>query len=78
MGKSAIRLYTLAMCVALLVISIAAPANAAASGGIEVIKGKRKVQPGPGAGEPRSANPVWPPPMYDDFDRRNASGGGGM
>lgn len=78
MGKSAIRPYTLAMCVALLVISIAAPANAAASGGIEVIKSKRKVQPGPGAGEPRSANPVWPPPMYDDFDRRNASGGGGM
>jgi hypothetical protein len=78
MGKSATRLYTLTMCAALLVISMAAPANAGASGGIEVIKSKRKVQLGPSAGEPRSANPAWPPPMYDDFDRKNAGGGGGM
>jgi hypothetical protein len=58
------------------VTSFAASANAAANGGVE--KGKRKVQNGPSVGEPRSVSPAWPPPMYDDFDRKNAGGGGGM
>ncbi|HET7887746.1 MAG TPA: hypothetical protein VFL62_16095 [Bradyrhizobium sp.] len=78
MGKSATRLCTLMACAAIVVTSVAAPAKAAAGGGIELIKNKRKVQNGPGVGESRSASPSWPPPMYDDFDRKNAGGGGGM
>jgi len=69
---------TLTICAALGVGSVAASANAAADGGVEAIKTKRKVQDRPSAGEPRSTSPAWPPPMYDDFDRKNASGGGGM
>jgi hypothetical protein len=78
MGKSATRLCTLTVWAALAAVSIATPANSAASGNTETLKGKRKLQNGPNISEPRPANPSWPPPMYDDFDRKNAGGGGGM
>jgi hypothetical protein len=77
MGKSTIRVLTVTVCAALVAISVCAPANAAASGSVEVEKGKKRIQKEP-LNDPRSARPTWPPPMYDDFDRKNAGGGGGM
>jgi hypothetical protein len=77
MSKSAIRLLTLAIyATALVAIPMVTPANAAtnSSGGVE--KNKKKIQRSLGVSEPRSSNPAWPPPMYDDFDRKNGGGGG--
>src|SRR5579871_245532 len=76
MGKTAIRLLTLTVCAtALAVASMSRPAGAAPHTA-EIEKGKKKVQKGPVANDPRTPS-SWPPPMYDDFDRKS-SGGGGM
>jgi hypothetical protein len=50
------------------------PVNAAASDSRE--KGNKKIQRSVGLGDRRSPDPTWPPPMSDDFDRRNTGGGG--
>jgi hypothetical protein len=76
MSKSAIRLLALTVCAAFGVISATPSANAAASG-VEMAKSKKKIQNN-SIGESRPVSPTWPPPMYDDFDRKNAGGGGGM
>jgi hypothetical protein len=77
MSKSAIRLLTLAIyATALVVVPMVAPAKAATNGSGEIEKNKKKIQRSLGVSEPRSSNPAWPPPMYDDFDRKNGGGGG--
>ena len=77
MSKSAIRLLTLALCAtALMVVPMVTPAKAATNGGGEIEKNKKKVQKSLGVGDPRTSSPAWPPPMYDDFDRKNGGGGG--
>ena len=79
MIKSAIRFLTLSACAAALgmvptLISVkAAPDNSA-----EIEKTKKKIQNSTGVSAPRSASPAWPPPIYDDPDRKAANGGGGM
>jgi hypothetical protein len=76
MSRSAIRLLTLAICAtALVMVPMGTPAKAATNGGREIEKNK-KTQKSLGVSEPRSSNPAWPPPMYDDFDRKNGGGGG--
>jgi len=75
MSRSAIRILTLAICAtALLVVPMATLAKAATNGSGEIEKNKKKKSPG--TGDPRSSSPAWPPPMYDDFDRKNGGGGG--
>lgn len=59
---------------ALIVIPVIAPVKAAASDSRE--KGNRKPPKSAGASDRKSPDPSWPPPMYDDFDRRNTGGGG--
>ena len=77
MSRYAIRLLTLAICAtALLVVPMVTLAKAATNGSGEIGKNKKKVQKSLGVGDPRSSNPAWPPPMYDDFDRKNGGGGG--
>ena len=77
MSRSAIRLLTLAIyATALVVVPMVAPAKAATDGR-EKIEKNRKIQKSPGISNPRSSSPAWPPPMYDDPDRK-VSGGGGM
>jgi hypothetical protein len=77
MSKSATGLLTLAICAtALVVVPMATPAKAATNGSGEIERNKKKIQKSLGAGDPRSSNPAWPPPMYDDFDRKNGGGGG--
>jgi hypothetical protein len=76
-SKSAIGLLTLAIyATALVVAPMVTPAKAATNGGGETGKNKKKVQKSLGVGDSRSSNPAWPPPMYDDFDRKNGGGGG--
>jgi hypothetical protein len=76
-SKSAIGLLTLAIyATALVVVPMVTPAEAATNSSGEIGKNKKKVQKSLGVGDPRSSNPVWPPPMYDDFDRKNGGGGG--
>jgi hypothetical protein len=75
MSRSAIRLLTLAICAtALLMVPMVTPAKAATNGSGEIEKNKKKKSPG--TSDPRSSSPAWPPPMYDDFDRKNGGGGG--
>lgn len=77
MSKSAIRLLTLATYAsALVVVPMVTPAKAVTNSS-EIEKNKKKIQNGPGVSDPRSSSPSWPPPMYDDPDRK-AAGGGGM
>ena len=77
MSKSAVGLLTLALyATALVVAPMVTPAKAATNGSGEIGKNKKKVQKSLGVGDPRSSNPAWPPPMYDDFDRKNGGGGG--
>ena len=79
MCKSAVRLWTLAICAAaIVVVPTVTPAKAATvgSGGIE--KNKKKIIPKAatvGSGDQRFAS-TWPPPMDDDFDRKNGGAGG--
>jgi len=75
----ATRLLTLAIHATLLIaIPTMTPAKAATTDSREVEKGKKKTQKSPGFTDSRPARPTWPPPMEDDFDRKNAGGGGGM
>jgi hypothetical protein len=68
---------TLAICgAALVMVPTITPVNSATNS--EVEKNKKKIQKGTAINEPRSSSPAWPPPMYDDFDRKNTGGGGGM
>jgi hypothetical protein len=76
MSKSAIRLLTLTIyATALLVVPMVTLAKAATNGSGEIEKNKKKIQKSAGVSDPRSSSPAWPPPMYDDFDRRNGGGG---
>jgi hypothetical protein len=76
--KSAIRLLTLAIYgAAFVVVPVTMPAKAATNGNGEVAKDK-KIQKGAASNDPRPSKPAWPPPMYEDFDRKNTGGGGGM
>jgi hypothetical protein len=77
MNKLAIRLLTLAMyATALVVVPMVTPAKAATNSSKEIKKKKKMTNRSPATGDPRSANP-FSSNMYDDFDRRNAGGGGG-
>jgi hypothetical protein len=58
------------------VVPMVTPAKAATNGGGEIEKNKKKIQKSAGISAPRSSSPAWPPPMYDDFDRKNGGGGG--
>jgi hypothetical protein len=80
MRKFGIRIFTLTICgAALLTVPVAAPAKADTKGGREAEIAKKKQPQASGSGDLRSSTPgTWPPPMYDDFDRKNAGGGGGM
>ena len=80
MTKFAIRLLTLAMYAApLAVVPMVTPAKAATNSSKE-IKKKKTISHSPGIANAKSSNPSANPfssNMYDDFDRRNAGGGGG-
>jgi hypothetical protein len=74
------RLLTLAMyATALVVVPMVTPAGAATNNSKEIKKHKKKVQhsPGMGVGDPGSSSQAWPPPMYDDPDRKAGGAGGG-
>jgi hypothetical protein len=76
--KSAIRVLTLAIYgAAFVVVPTITPTKAATNGNWEVAKDK-KVQKGAAINDPKPSKPAWPPPMYEDFDRKNTGGGGGM
>lgn len=76
MGKSAVRLSILAIVGATLVVVPSITPAKAANG--EVEKNKKKSQKSLASSNSRPASPSWPPPMDDDFDRKNAGGAGGM
>jgi hypothetical protein len=78
MRKLAIRLLILSMATTALVVApIVAPVEAAMSSTSKETKKKKKTTyRSPATGDPRSSNP-FSSNMYDDFDRRNAGGGGG-
>jgi hypothetical protein len=59
---------------ALTVIPLISPVKAATGDSQEKVN--KKIHRSAGAGERKSPDPTWPPPMYDDFDRRNGGGGG--
>ena len=76
MLKLGIRLFPLTICAAaLLAVPLASPANAAGNGA-ETAKAQKKTQRHVSVSDRK--DPTWPPPMYDDFDRKAAGGGGGM
>jgi hypothetical protein len=78
MGKSAIRLLTLAICgAAFVMVPTITPAKAATSGNGEAER-IQKIQKRTAIRDSKPSNPTWPPPMYEDFDRKNTGGGGGM
>jgi hypothetical protein len=73
----ATRLLTLVIYAApLMAVPTMTPAKAATNDSREVEKGKKKIQRSPGITDSRPATPKWPPPMEDDFDRKNGGGGG--
>jgi hypothetical protein len=79
MIKSAIRFLTLSACaVALGMVPMLASVTAAPNNSAEIEKHKKRVQNSAGISDPRSSSPAWPPPTYDDPDRKTAVGGGGM
>lgn len=79
MIKSTIRFFTLSACaVALAMAPMLTSVKAAPNNSIEIEKNKKKIQNSAGVSDPRSSSPAWPPPMYDDPDRKAANGGGGM
>jgi hypothetical protein len=79
MRKSPVRLFMLAILgTTLVVVPSVTPAKAATNGYGEIEKNKKKGQKALAISDPKPSNPTWPPPMYDDFDRKNAGGGGGM
>ena len=81
MNRFAVGLLTLAMyATALAVVPIITPAEAATNSSKEVKKKKRMTHRSPGITHVKSSDPSANPfssNMYDDFDRRNAGGGGG-
>jgi hypothetical protein len=80
-----IRLFTLTICAtALLTAAVIPAANAGANRGAVAEKTRTKTQGGgsadvgsPGSSDMRSPTAPFPPPMYDDIDRK-AGGGAGM
>jgi hypothetical protein len=79
MSKFAIRLLTLAVYATTpAVVPMVTPAKAETSSSKHLKKHKK--QKSPGIGDPRSAGQAWPktwpPPMYDDPDRRGGSADG--
>ena len=76
MSKLAIRLLILSMsATALLAAPIVTTVKAATNSSKEIKKKKKVTHRGPAVADP-SANP-FSSNIYDDFDRRNAGGGGG-
>ena len=76
MHRLGIRLFTLTIfAAALLTVPIVPPAKAAGNG-VETAKARKKTQGNVSVSDRK--DPTWPPPMYDDFDRKNAAGGGSM
>jgi hypothetical protein len=74
--KSAIRLLMLTIYgAAFVVVPTITPARAATNGNGEVGKNK-KAQKGATISDPKPSSPRWPPPMDEDFDRKNTAGGG--
>ena len=77
MSKSAVRLLMLAIyATALVVVPMATPAKAATSSREEIAKNRKKLPKSAGISDSRPSIPAWPPPIYDDFDRKNGGGGG--
>ena len=75
MTKFTIRLLALAIFAApLMAVPVVPPANAATNDGKHVKKHTRKIQRAPAV---KNANKSPFPSYEDDFDRRNAGGGGG-
>lgn len=81
MSKFTIRLLMLGMyATALVVVPMVTPAKAATNSSREIKKKKRMTHRSPGIGHTKSSDPSANPfssNMYDDFDRKNAGGGGG-
>jgi hypothetical protein len=81
--KFAIRLFTLTLCKTALLIVPVIPAKADGSRSIGAEKIKARNQRG-GSGDVQSQGPTdmrsptapFPPPMYDDFDRKGGGGSG--
>jgi hypothetical protein len=77
MSKFAIRLLTLALyATALVVIPMVTPAKAATNSSKQIKKKMTHRNPGIANTRSPSASP-FTSNMYEDFDRRNAGGGGG-
>jgi hypothetical protein len=77
MIKSAIRFLALSACaVALGMAPMLTSVKAAPNNSAEIEKNKKKIQNSTAASDPRSSSRAWPPPMYDDPDRKAAVGGG--
>ena len=79
MSKFAIRLLTLTLyATALVVVPMVTPAKAATNSSKEIKKKKKMTYRSPRITNARSpsSNP-FSSNMYDDFDRKNAGGGGG-
>ena len=75
MKKITIRLLALAIfATPLMAVPVISPANAATNDGKQVKKHTRKIQRAPAV---KNANKSLFPSYEDDFDRRNAGGGGG-
>jgi hypothetical protein len=74
MSNFAIRLLTLAMYAAtLVVVPIVTPAKAATDSSKEMKRHKKKIHSGVNVGASKSSSPF--PSMYDDPDRKAAGGG---
>lgn len=77
MNRPAMRFLTLSICaIALAMVPIATSVKAAPNSSREIEKDKKKIQKSAGTTDPKSSSPAWPPPIYDDPDRKN--GGGNM
>jgi hypothetical protein len=77
MGNSVIRLLIAAICaVTLVTVPKVTPARATPNDNWQIEKNRKKSQKGLAISDPKPASPSWPPPMYDDFDRKNGGGGG--
>ncbi len=77
MIKSATWFLTLSACaVALAPIPTVTSVKAGPYKSAEIEKKKKEIPNRTGINDPRSSSPAWPPPMYDDPDRKAAAGGG--
>jgi len=78
MSKFVIRLLTLAIyATALVVVPMVTPVNAATNSSKEIKKKKRVTHRNPATKDNSAGANPFSSNMYDDFDRRNAGGGGG-